>query len=235
MRAFLHERFRTFCVSLAQMLYRSEAKPRTNILGEPAKYIRPLSETRAVGNSATPSRPLQRRGDAHPWKAYRSQAKRREGVDQQLEVCALLPPSCPNLFKSFHFSAWQTLTSRLRGVEERLGGRPEGREVGGERAMGVEERSFSAPAILSSRSIRSGSNGTMIQNPSSSRAGSCKNSQTLPMTISSKFAPTVACSSTGAPVRTGSKRIQPACALLRTTHTLTGFQAAAARVYCSAV
>ncbi|KAJ7188917.1 OPA3-domain-containing protein [Mycena filopes] len=124
-----HERFRTFCVSLAQMLYRSEVKLRTNILGEPAKHIRPLSETRAVENGANALAEgflfsvaaTLILGEAY--RSNRSQTKRREGVDDQLETLT---------------EQVADLTARLRGVEERLGGRPEGREVGGE--MGVEER-----------------------------------------------------------------------------------------------
>ncbi|KAJ4465836.1 optic atrophy 3-like protein, partial [Lentinula edodes] len=43
-----HERFRNFCVSLAQLMYRTEVRLRTGILGEPPKHIRPLSETKYV-------------------------------------------------------------------------------------------------------------------------------------------------------------------------------------------
>lgn len=43
-----HDRFRTFCVSLAQRMYRAEVKLRTGLLGEPAKHIRPLSEQKCV-------------------------------------------------------------------------------------------------------------------------------------------------------------------------------------------
>ncbi|KAJ7025905.1 OPA3-domain-containing protein [Mycena alexandri] len=133
-----HERFRTFCVSLAQMLYRSEVKLRTGILGEPAKHIRPLSETRAVENGANALAEgflfsvaaTLILGEAY--RSNRSQTKRREGVDEQLEALT---------------SQVSELASRVRGVEERLGGGPGGvgREVGGEpgveeRVRGVEER-----------------------------------------------------------------------------------------------
>jgi Optic atrophy 3 protein (OPA3) len=47
-----HERFREFCVSLAQRIYRTEVKLRTNILGEPAKHVRPLSETKYDSSAA---------------------------------------------------------------------------------------------------------------------------------------------------------------------------------------
>ncbi|KAJ7133768.1 OPA3-domain-containing protein [Mycena crocata] len=86
-----HERFRGFCVDLAQMMYRSEVKLRTNILGEPAKHIRPLSETRAIENGAnalaegflfTVAAGLIL-GEA--WRSSRSQSKRRDVVDEQIE------------------------------------------------------------------------------------------------------------------------------------------------------
>ena len=41
-----HESFRSFCIGFAQTMYRTEVKMRTNLLGEPAKHVRPLSETR---------------------------------------------------------------------------------------------------------------------------------------------------------------------------------------------
>ncbi|KAG5634886.1 hypothetical protein H0H81_000416 [Sphagnurus paluster] len=86
-----HGRFREFCVSLAQMLYRTEVKLRTNIMGEPAKHIRPLSETRAIENGAnalaegflfTVAAGLIL-GEA--WRSSRSQSKRRDTVDDQLD------------------------------------------------------------------------------------------------------------------------------------------------------
>lgn len=43
-----HEKFRNFCVGLAQGMYRAEVQLRTNLLGEPAKHVRPLSETKYV-------------------------------------------------------------------------------------------------------------------------------------------------------------------------------------------
>lgn len=41
-----HEHFRTVCIDLAQFLHRTEIRLRTNILGEPARHVRPLSEAR---------------------------------------------------------------------------------------------------------------------------------------------------------------------------------------------
>ncbi|KAF9441563.1 OPA3-domain-containing protein [Macrolepiota fuliginosa MF-IS2] len=86
-----HERFREFCVDLAQLLHRSEVRLRTNILGEPARHIRPLSETRAIENGAN----FIAEGFlftvaasiiiAETWRSSRSQSKRRDNVDDQLE------------------------------------------------------------------------------------------------------------------------------------------------------
>ncbi|KAF5386864.1 hypothetical protein D9615_002084 [Tricholomella constricta] len=87
-----HARFREFCVSLAQSLYRTEVKLRTNIMGEPAKHIRPLSETRAIERGANAlaegflfavaaSLIL---GEA--WRSSRNQSKRRDNVDDQLDL-----------------------------------------------------------------------------------------------------------------------------------------------------
>ncbi|KAJ7655594.1 optic atrophy 3 protein-domain-containing protein, partial [Mycena polygramma] len=87
-----HERFRHFCVDLAQRLYRSEVKLRTNILGEPAKHIRPLSETRAIENGANALAEgflfsvaaTLILGEA--WRSSRSQSKRRDVVDEQIDA-----------------------------------------------------------------------------------------------------------------------------------------------------
>jgi len=86
-----HDRFREFCVGLAQRLYRTEVKLRTNILGEPAKHIRPLSEARAVENGAnalaegflfTVAAGLI---IGESWRSSRSQTKRRYDVDEKLD------------------------------------------------------------------------------------------------------------------------------------------------------
>ncbi|PCH38528.1 OPA3-domain-containing protein [Wolfiporia cocos MD-104 SS10] len=86
-----HETFRTFCVNLAQRMYRTEAKLRTNLLGEPAKHIRPLSETKAIENGANALAEGFLFGVAalliigETWRSSRSQSKRRDNVDDQLE------------------------------------------------------------------------------------------------------------------------------------------------------
>ncbi|KAI9069471.1 OPA3-domain-containing protein [Trametes sanguinea] len=86
-----HEKFRTFCVGLAQRMYQTEVRLRTNLLGEPAKHVRPLSETRAIENGANAlaegflfavaaSLIL-----AETWRSSRNQTKRRDAVDDSLE------------------------------------------------------------------------------------------------------------------------------------------------------
>ncbi|KAI0806718.1 OPA3-domain-containing protein [Fomes fomentarius] len=86
-----HERFRSVCVGLAQGMYQTEVRMRTNLLGEPAKHVRPLSETRAIENGAnalaegflfTVAVGLIL-GEA--WRSSRSTTKRRDAVDDQLE------------------------------------------------------------------------------------------------------------------------------------------------------
>lgn len=86
-----HETFRTFCVNLAQSMYRTEMKLRTNLLGEPAKHVRPLSETKAIDNGANALAEGFLFGVAallivgETWRSSRSQSKRRDSVDDQLE------------------------------------------------------------------------------------------------------------------------------------------------------
>ncbi|KAJ8082251.1 hypothetical protein PM082_008098 [Marasmius tenuissimus] len=86
-----HETFRTFCVGLAQRMHRTEVRLRTNILGEPAKHIRPLSETRAIesGANALAEGFLFSVAAAliigESWRSSRSQSKRRDDVDDKLE------------------------------------------------------------------------------------------------------------------------------------------------------
>ncbi|KAJ7198550.1 OPA3-domain-containing protein [Mycena pura] len=86
-----HERFRGLCVDLAQFMHRTEVKLRTNILGEQPKHIRPLSETRAIENGAnalaegflfTVAAALI---VGETWRSSRSQSKRRDVVDDQIE------------------------------------------------------------------------------------------------------------------------------------------------------
>ncbi|XP_006457142.1 hypothetical protein AGABI2DRAFT_188831 [Agaricus bisporus var. bisporus H97] len=86
-----HDRFRTFCVDLAQLLHRSEIQLRTNILGEPTRHVRPLSESRAIENGAnflaegflfTVAASLI---ISETWRSSRSQSKRRDTVDDQLQ------------------------------------------------------------------------------------------------------------------------------------------------------
>ncbi|GLB35627.1 putative OPA3-domain-containing protein [Lyophyllum shimeji] len=86
-----HDRFREFCVGLAQRLYRSEVKLRTNIMGEPAKHIRPLSEARAVENGANALAEGFLFAVAagliigESWRSSRSETRRRSDVDDKLD------------------------------------------------------------------------------------------------------------------------------------------------------
>jgi len=87
-----HERFRGLCVSLAQSMHRGEILLRTNILGEPARqHVRPLSEARAIENGANALAEGFLFGVAallivgEAWRSSRSQSKRRDSVDDQLE------------------------------------------------------------------------------------------------------------------------------------------------------
>ncbi|KAJ3783558.1 optic atrophy 3 protein-domain-containing protein [Lentinula aff. detonsa] len=86
-----HERFRNFCVSLAQLMYRTEVRLRTGILGEPAKHIRPLSETKAIdsGANALAEGFLFSVAAAlivgETYRTSRNQSKRRDDVDEKLD------------------------------------------------------------------------------------------------------------------------------------------------------
>ncbi|CAK5266078.1 unnamed protein product [Mycena citricolor] len=112
-----HERFRGVCINLAQMMYRTEVRLRTNILGEPAKHIRPLSETRAIENGANALAEGFLFSVAaglilgETWRSSRSQSKRRDVVDEQLEDLG---------------SKVQELTTRVteltEGMDERMRG-----------------------------------------------------------------------------------------------------------------
>lgn len=86
-----HDTFKNLCIDFAQMIHRSEIKLRTYILGEPTKHIRPLSEVRAVENGAN----MLAEGFlfavaaslilGETWRSSRSESKRREGVNDQLD------------------------------------------------------------------------------------------------------------------------------------------------------
>ncbi|KAJ3569990.1 hypothetical protein NP233_g4694 [Leucocoprinus birnbaumii] len=86
-----HERFRDMCVDLAQFLHRTEIRLRTNMLGEPARHIRPLSESRAIENGANFLAESFMFGVAaaviigEQWRSSRSQSKRRDTVNDQLQ------------------------------------------------------------------------------------------------------------------------------------------------------
>ncbi|KAJ7099385.1 OPA3-domain-containing protein [Mycena belliarum] len=112
-----HERFRGFCVDLAQMMYRTEVKLRTNILGEPAKVIRPLSETRAIENGAnalaegflfTVAAALIL-GEAV--RSSHNQSKRRDDVDEKIEDLTARVQDVSGVVAA--------VEEHLRGIEER--------------------------------------------------------------------------------------------------------------------
>ncbi|KAH8101981.1 OPA3-domain-containing protein [Phellopilus nigrolimitatus] len=89
-----HETFRKQCVSLAQNMHRAEVKLRTNLLGDTSKSIRPLSEARAIENGANAIAEGFLFSVAavlivgETWRSSRSQAKRRDTVDDQIEDLA---------------------------------------------------------------------------------------------------------------------------------------------------
>jgi len=79
------------CISLAQTTYRYEVRLRTGLLGEPAKHIRPLSETRAIESGAN----VLAEGFlfsvaaaliiGETWRSARSQSKQRSDVNESIE------------------------------------------------------------------------------------------------------------------------------------------------------
>ncbi|EIN07886.1 OPA3-domain-containing protein, partial [Punctularia strigosozonata HHB-11173 SS5] len=89
-----HEKFRGLCVALAQRMHRGEVRLRTSLLGEPAKNIRPLSETKAIENGANALAEGFLFGVAallivaETWRSSRSNSRRRDLVDDSLEDLA---------------------------------------------------------------------------------------------------------------------------------------------------
>ncbi|KAF8999929.1 hypothetical protein BDZ89DRAFT_1170505 [Hymenopellis radicata] len=82
--------FRGFCLSLAQRMHRAEVQLRTSLLGEPAKHVRPLSETRAIDSGANALAEGFLFGVAavlilgETYRSSRNQSKRRDDVDDKL-------------------------------------------------------------------------------------------------------------------------------------------------------
>ncbi|KAF8177592.1 optic atrophy 3 protein-domain-containing protein, partial [Pholiota molesta] len=87
-----HERFRGMCIGLAQFMYRYEVRMRTSLLGEAPKHIRPLSEVKAIENGANALAEGFLFSVAaalivgETWRSSRSQARRRDDVDEQLDA-----------------------------------------------------------------------------------------------------------------------------------------------------
>jgi len=111
-----HPKFRSICVNLAQSMYRTEVKLRTNLLGEPAnQHVRPLSEARAIENGANALAEGFLFGVAtiliigETWRSSRSQSKRQDDVNDKLH----------NLSTSIHELS-SRLGQSLADVEERL-------------------------------------------------------------------------------------------------------------------
>ncbi|KIY51488.1 OPA3-domain-containing protein [Fistulina hepatica ATCC 64428] len=87
-----HESFRKLCMNIAQRMHRTEIKLRTNILGETAKHVRPLSEQRAIDNGAN----VFAEGFlftvatlliiAETWRSSRNKTRQKEGVDERLDM-----------------------------------------------------------------------------------------------------------------------------------------------------
>ncbi|OBZ75957.1 OPA3-like protein, partial [Grifola frondosa] len=77
--------------SASSRMYKTEVNLRTNLLGEPAKHVRPLSETKAIENGANALAEGFLFGVAtlliigETWRSSRSQSKRRDSVNDQLE------------------------------------------------------------------------------------------------------------------------------------------------------
>ncbi|KAF7350962.1 OPA3-domain-containing protein [Mycena sanguinolenta] len=116
-----HERFRGLCVNLAQFMYRSEVKLRTNILGEKEKHIRPLSETRAIENGAnalaegflfTVAAALIL---GETWRSSRSQSRRRDSVDEQIDALGTKIEELNAKVSAFS----DNVEERVRSLEER--------------------------------------------------------------------------------------------------------------------
>ncbi|KAG8848140.1 hypothetical protein FRC20_002628 [Serendipita sp. 405] len=86
-----NQRFRTFCISLAQRLWRVEVRLRETLLGETHHSVKPLNDVKAIQNGAN----FLAEGFlfsvaasliiAETWRSARSESRRREGIDDQIE------------------------------------------------------------------------------------------------------------------------------------------------------
>ncbi|KIM30785.1 hypothetical protein M408DRAFT_327763 [Serendipita vermifera MAFF 305830] len=86
-----NQRFRGFCIGLAQNLWRAEIRLRETLLGEVHGVVRPLNDAKAIQNGAN----FLAEGFlfsvaasliiAETWRTSRSQSKRRDDVDDKLE------------------------------------------------------------------------------------------------------------------------------------------------------
>lgn len=86
-----NQRFRTFCISLAQTLWKAEIRLRETILGEVHGAVKPLNDAKAIQNGSN----FLAEGFlfsvaaaliiAETWRSSRSQNKRKEGVDDRID------------------------------------------------------------------------------------------------------------------------------------------------------
>jgi len=115
-----HERFRKVCVALAQTMYRYEVRLRTGLLSEPAKHVRPLSETRAIENGSN----FLAEGFlfsvatalilGETWRSSRSQSKQRSDVNDSIEELRIRVREL-----SEHLRIWEeTMTEERRRNQE---------------------------------------------------------------------------------------------------------------------
>ncbi|KAG9020599.1 hypothetical protein FS842_007184 [Serendipita sp. 407] len=80
-----------FCISLAQRLWRVEVRLRETLLGETHHSVKPLNDVKAIQNGAN----FLAEGFlfsvaasliiAETWRSARSESRRREGIDDQIE------------------------------------------------------------------------------------------------------------------------------------------------------
>ncbi|CAG7846367.1 SubName: Full=Uncharacterized protein {ECO:0000313/EMBL:CCA69037.1} [Serendipita indica DSM 11827] len=87
-----NQRFRTFCISLAQALWRTEIRFRETMLGQTHSEVKPLNDAKAIQNGSN----FLAEGFlfsvaagliiAETWRSSRNQSKRRDGVDDRLEA-----------------------------------------------------------------------------------------------------------------------------------------------------
>ncbi|KAF7362412.1 OPA3-domain-containing protein [Mycena venus] len=115
-----HERFRGICVDLAQFMYRSEVKLRTNILGG-ARETHSAAVRDAIENGANALAEGFLFSVAaalilgETWRSSRSQWRRRDVVDEQIEALGTQVEELTTQVSALSVN----VEERLRGAEER--------------------------------------------------------------------------------------------------------------------